>query len=80
VRRDTVDGGSWLGNDRTNLRATRSAVTLAEGERADRDRAQGIIGKDLGSGRSGAQAWYPRQTLESKIKALNIDTASFRAR
>jgi formate hydrogenlyase transcriptional activator len=62
-------------------RATRSAITLAEGERelivTALKESSGKISGPLGAAR---KLGIPRQTLESKVKALNIDAASFRAR
>jgi formate hydrogenlyase transcriptional activator len=62
-------------------RNTRSAVTLAEGERELIVTAlKASSGKISGPGGAARKLGVPRQTLESKIKALDIDPASFRAR
>ena len=60
-------------------RVARQVTTLAEGEKELIEAALSASGGRI-SGPSGAAAklGIPRQTLESKIKALRIDTVSFR--
>src|SRR5437016_4938905 len=62
-------------------RVARQVTTLAEGEKELIEAALSASGGRI-SGPSGAAAklGIPRQTLESKIKALRIDTVSFRVR
>ncbi len=61
--------------------ATRSTVTLAEGKRELIVTAlKQSSGKFSGPGGAARKLGIPRQTIESNIKALNIDAASFRAR
>ncbi len=74
---------SWLRGTtaRGSGRAPRSTVTLADGERELIMTAlKESAGKISGPGGAARKLGIPRQTLESKIKALNIDTSSFRAR
>ena len=73
---------SWLKGKPSHapISTGRQVTTLAEGERA---LISAALAQSRGriSGRSGAAAklGIPRQTLESKIKALHIDTLAFRA-
>jgi formate hydrogenlyase transcriptional activator len=73
---------SWLKGKPSHapIGTGRQVTTLAEGERA---LIIAALAESRGriSGRSGAAAklGVPRQTLESKIKALHIDTLAFRA-
>jgi formate hydrogenlyase transcriptional activator len=74
---------SWLRGTtaRGSGRVTRSAVTLAEGERELIVTAlKESSGKISGPSGAARKLGVPRQTLESKIKTLNIDAPSFRAR
>jgi PAS domain S-box-containing protein len=74
---------SWLRGTtaRGSSRVTRSAVTLAEGERELIVTAlKESSGKISGPGGAARKLGVPRQTLESKIRTLNIDAPSFRAR
>jgi len=72
---------SWLKGKPSHapISTGRQVTTLAEGERA---LISAALAQSRGriSGRSGAAAklGIPRQTLESKIKALHIDTLAFR--
>ena len=72
---------SWLQGKPhfSSQRMARQVTTLAEGER---ELIEAALSASRGriSGPSGAAAklGIPRQTLESKIKALHIDTVSFR--
>jgi formate hydrogenlyase transcriptional activator len=74
---------SWLTGtpSKHSHRTGRSMMTLAEGEK---DLILTALKSSLGkiSGPSGAarKLGVPRQTLESKIQALDIDATSFRAR
>jgi formate hydrogenlyase transcriptional activator len=74
---------SWLKGEprRPSKRPEGGVMTLAEGEK---DLIEAALAASRGriSGPSGAAAklGIPRQTLESKIKALHIDTLVFRAR
>jgi len=74
---------SWLKGDprRSSRRVEGGVTTLAEGEK---DLIEAALAASHGriSGPSGAatKLGIPRQTLESKIKALHIDTLPFRAR
>jgi formate hydrogenlyase transcriptional activator len=82
-RRDLRIDESWLKAPlgRPSKRTGRRVVTLADGERELIEAALAESGGRI-SGPSGAAAklGIPRQTLESKLKALNIDRLSFRAR
>jgi len=74
---------SWLRGTtaRGSGRIKRSAVTLAEGEKELIVTAlKESLGKISGPGGAARKLGIPRQTLESKIKALDIDAASFRKR
>jgi formate hydrogenlyase transcriptional activator len=56
-------------------------TTLAEGERGVIEAALAAChGRISGPRGAAATLGVPRQTLESKIKALHIDTLAFRAR
>jgi formate hydrogenlyase transcriptional activator len=74
---------SWLQGKPSPVsgRAARPVTTLAAGEKALIEaalaEAQGRISGPTGAA---AKLGIPRQTLESKIKALHIDRLSFRAR
>ena len=73
---------SWLKGEpsQATIGTGRQVTTLAEGERA---LIIAALAESRGriSGPSGAAAklGIPRQTLESKIKALHLDTLAFRA-
>jgi formate hydrogenlyase transcriptional activator len=71
---------SWL-KTAPHESAARRVTTLAEGERELIEAALAASGGRV-SGPTGAAAklGIPRQTLESKIKALHIDKLAFRAR
>jgi formate hydrogenlyase transcriptional activator len=67
---------SWL-----KPKPTRPVTTLAEGEKALIEAALAEAhGRISGPRGAAAKLGIPRQTLESKIKALHIDSLSFRAR
>jgi len=74
---------SWL-KGKPNLassRVARQVTTLAEGEKALIEAALAEArGRISGPSGAAAKLGIPRQTLESKIKALHIDRHSFRAR
>ena len=74
---------SWLkGKPHQPSKRTASPVTtLAEGERGVIEAALAAChGRISGPRGAAATLGVPRQTLESKIKALHIDTLAFRAR
>jgi formate hydrogenlyase transcriptional activator len=73
---------SWLtGASNHSHRTGRSALTLAEGEKELILTAlKSSAGKISGPSGAARKLGVPRQTLESKIKALDIDATSFRAR
>jgi len=74
---------SWLRGTtaQSSTRVTRSAVTLAEGEKKLIENAlKESLGKVSGPGGAASKLGIPRQTLESKLKLLKIDRASFRRR
>jgi len=74
---------SWLRGTtaQSSTRVTRSAVTLAEGEKKLIENAlKESLGKVSGPGGAASKLGIPRQTLESKLKLLKIDRASFRTR
>ena len=74
---------SWLKGKPSpaSSRAARPVTTLAEGEKALIEAALAEAhGRIAGLRGAAAKLGIPRQTLESKIKALHIDTLSFRAR
>ena len=61
--------------------AARSVTTLAEGEKALIEAAlEASHGRISGPSGAAAKLGIPRQTLESKIKALHIDKLSFQGR
>ena len=74
---------SWLKRkpSQTSTRMTSQVTTLAEGQR---ELIEGALaashGRIAGPGGAAATLGIPRQTLESKIKALRIDKLSFRVR
>ena len=74
---------SWLKgkSDQRSKRMPRQVSTLAEGEKELIEAAlTASHGRISGPKGAAAQLGIPRQTLESKIKALHIDRLSFRAR
>ena len=74
---------SWLKEKRhqPSKRTASPVTTLAEGERGVIEAALAAChGRISGPRGAAATLGVPRQTLESKIKALHIDTLAFRAR
>jgi formate hydrogenlyase transcriptional activator len=74
---------SWLKGEAQppSKRMPRSVKTLAEGEKELIEAALAASqGRIFGPSGAAAKLGIPRQTLESKIKALHIDKLSFRAR
>jgi formate hydrogenlyase transcriptional activator len=74
---------SWLKGEAQppSKRMPRSLKTLAEGEKELIEAALAASqGRIFGPSGAAAKLGIPRQTLESKIKALHIDKLSFRAR
>jgi formate hydrogenlyase transcriptional activator len=74
---------SWLKgtSPRARRRVMQSAPTLAESEKELIVKAlESSLGKISGPGGAARKLGIPRQTLESKIKALDIDATSFRER
>jgi formate hydrogenlyase transcriptional activator len=74
---------SWLRGtaNRASGRSPGVVLTLAEGERELIVSAlRASSGRISGHGGAAARLGIPRQTLESKIKAIGIDASSFRAR
>ena len=74
---------SWLKGKphEASKRMPRPVTTLAEGEKALIEAAlTETHGRIAGPAGAAAKLGLPRQTLESKIKALNIDKLSFRMR
>jgi formate hydrogenlyase transcriptional activator len=74
---------SWLKGETQprSKRMARPVKTLAEGERELIEAALAASqGRIFGPSGAAAKLGIPRQTLESKIKALHIDKLSFRAR
>ena len=74
--------GSWLkGRSQSSRRAAPLVTTLAEGEKALIESALAESdGRISGAAGAAAKLGIPRQTLESKIKALRIDKPSSRER
>jgi len=78
-----VIDASWLkaSPPQSPKRTVRQVTTLAQGEKALIEAALAeTLGRVSGPRGAAAKLDIPRQTLESKIKALNIDTLSFRGR
>jgi formate hydrogenlyase transcriptional activator len=76
----TIDE-SWLKrpSSRASSRASRQVTTLAESEKAMIEAALAEThGRVSGPSGAAAKLGVPRQTLESKIKALRIDKFAFR--
>ncbi|HTD52278.1 MAG TPA: sigma-54 dependent transcriptional regulator, partial [Thermoanaerobaculia bacterium] len=72
---------SWLKGQPRQASRARLAATLTETERELIERALAAsFGRISGPSGAAAKLGVPRQTLESKIKALHIDKLSFRAR
>jgi len=72
---------SWLQGRHTSTRTVPLATSLARSEKALIESALAESrGQISGARGAAAKLGMPRQTLESKIKALHIDTLSFRKR
>ena len=83
MRERDVRDASWLKTCAPPLsqRTGRAVTTLAQGEKAMIEAALAEChGRVSGPRGAAAKLGIPRQTLESKIKALHIDRHAFRVR